>query len=205
MNQKEIIISKISRSKKGTIFLPDSFLPIDVQYASNVLGQLVKEGILIRISQGIYLKPKMTRFGPVTPSLYEIAEIIAKRDHAKILPCGPAAENYLGFSTQIPMNAVYITNGASRKLRIGNRTLTFKYGVPTNFSFKGKIMPILVLALKSIGKDNVTDDTLATVYGVLKNNPEETTWEEDITLAPIWIRKIILSTKQRIKNNEQVD
>ena len=143
MRLKETIVSKINRSKKGTIFLPDSFLPIDVQYASNVLGQLVKDGVLVRVSQGIYLKPKLTRFGPLMPSLYEIAEIIAKRDHAKILPCGPVAENYLGFSTQVPTNAVYITNGSSRKLRIGNRTLTFKYGVPTNFSYKGEIMPVL--------------------------------------------------------------
>ena len=134
MEQKKIIISKVKRSKKGTIFLPDSFMPIDVQYASNVLGQLVKEGVLMRVSQGIYIKPKMTRFGPLMPTLYEIAEIIAKRDHTKILPCGPVAENYLGFSTQVPMNAVYITNGASRRLKIGKRTLKFKYGVPPKFA-----------------------------------------------------------------------
>lgn len=199
MEQKKTIISRIRRSKKGSIFLPDSFLPIDVQYASNVLGQLVGDGILIRISHGIYLKPKITRFGPLLPSLYEIAEIIAKRDHAKILPYGPAAENYLGFSTQVPMNAVYITNGASRKLQIDNRTLVFKYGVPTNFAYKGKTMPILVLALKSIGKANITEEVLATVYDVLKRFPEETTWEEDIKLAPIWIRKIIINTKNKIK------
>lgn len=205
MGQKDIIISKVNRSKKGSIFLPDSFLPIDVQYVSNVLGQLVKDGVLVRISQGIYLKPQMTRFGPLMPSLDQVAQAIAKRDHAKILPYGPVAENYLGFSTQVPMNAVYITSGASRKLRIGNRTLTLKYAVPTNFSFKGKVMPILVLALKSIGKNNVTEDTLDTVYGVLKENPEEETWQEDIKLAPIWIRKIIINTKNRIKNNEQVD
>lgn len=205
MRLKETIVSKINRSKKGTIFLPDSFLPIDVQYASNVLGQLVKDGVLVRVSQGIYIKPKLTRFGPLMPSLYEIAEIIAKRDHAKILPCGPVAENYLGFSTQVPTNAVYITNGASRKLRIGNRTLTFKYGVPTNFSYKGEIMPVLVLALKSIGKNNVTEDTLDTVYGVLKEHPEETTWEDDVKLAPAWIRKIIINAKNLIRKNEQVD
>lgn len=205
MDQKETIISRIKNSKRNTIFLPETFLPIDVQYASNVLGQLVKDGILLRVSQGIYLKPKMTRFGPLMPTLYEIAEIIAKRDHAKILPCGAVAENYLGFSTQVPMNAVYITTGASRKLQIGNRTLTFKYGVPTNFAYKGKTMAILVLALKSIGQANVTDETLATVYGVLKKNPEENTWESDIKLAPNWIRKIIINTKNKIKENEQVD
>ncbi len=202
MCNKSTIISKVNRSKKGSIFLPDTFLPIDVQYTSNILGQLVKDGVLIRVSQGIYLKPKKTRFGSVMPSLSELAEIIAKRDHAQILPYGPAAENYLGFSSQVPMNAVYLTTGASRKLRIGNRTLTFKYGVPSNFSYKGKTMPILVLALKSIGKDNITEDTLATVHGILKKYPEESTWEEDIKLAPIWIRKIILKTKERIKNNE---
>ncbi len=198
MEQKETIISKINRSKKGTIFLPDSFLPIDTQYASNILGQLVNDGILIRVSQGIYLKPKMTRFGPVMPSMHEIAEKIAKRDHAKILPCGPVAENYLGFSTQVPMNAVYITTGAARKIQIGNRTLTFKLRTPENFAYKGETMPILVLALKSIRKTNVTEDTLLTVYRVLKDHPEEKTWQEDVKLAPNWIRKIIMNTKRRI-------
>lgn len=204
MNQKETIISRVKNSKRNTIFLPDSFSPIDVQYASNVLGQLVKDGILVRVCQGIYLKPEVTRFGTLMPSLYQIAEIIAKRDHAKILPCGPVAENYLGFSTQVPMNAVYITTGASRKLKIDNRTLTFKYGVPTKFAYKGKIMPILVLALQSIGKDDITDETLDVVYGVLKDHPEEATWQEDVKLAPIWIRKIIINTKERIKKNEQM-
>lgn len=205
MEQKRAIISKINRSRRGSIFLPESFLPIDVRYSSNVLSQLVTEGMLIRIAHGIYLKPKMTRFGPVLPSLYEIAEVIAKRDNAKILPSGPVAENYLGYSTQMPMNAVYITNGASRKIKIGNRTLTFKYGVPTNFAYKGKIMPILVLALKSIGRDNIRAETLDITYGVLKDNPEEATWKEDIKLAPIWIRKIITDTKKKIRSNEQVD
>lgn len=92
MEQKETVIFKINRSKKGSIFLPDSFFPIDLQYASNILGQLVKDGFLIIVPQGIYLKPKMTRFCYFMPTLYEIAEIIAKRDHAKILPCDPVAE-----------------------------------------------------------------------------------------------------------------
>lgn len=205
MEQKRAIISKINRSRKGTIFLPDSFLPIDARQASNILSDLTEEGKLVRVAFGIYVKPKNTRLGNMMPSMYEIAETIAKRDAAQILPAGPTAENFLGFSTQVPMNAVYLTSGTPRKIKIGNRTLTLKHTVPKAFAFKGKTMPILVLALKSIGKDNVTADTIANVYGILKDNPEETTWNKDIKLAPIWIRKIILDTKQRIKNNEQVD
>ncbi len=205
MDKKQSIISKINRSRKGSVFLPDSFFPIDVQYVSNVLSQLVKEGTLIRLAQGIYYKPKMTRFGPVTPSLFNIAEVIAKRDHAKILPSGPAAENYLGLSDQVPMNAVYLTNGSPRKLQIGSRTLTFKHGAPSMFSYKGKIMPILVLALKSIGKNNVTEETLASVHGILHKHPEDATWMDDIKIAPSWIRKIITTIKQQIQQNEQMD
>lgn len=205
MVQKQIIISKINRSKKGTIFLPDSFLPIDPRHVSNVLSELVEKGKLVRITFGMYVKPRMTRFGPVMPSMHEIAESIARRDAAKILPSGPTAENFLGFSTQVPMNAVYLTSGTPRKIKIGKRTLTFKHSVPGTFAFKGVIMPILVLALRSIGKNNITEETLDTVYGVLKDNPEEETWMADMALVPRWIRTIITTTKDKIKRDEQMD
>jgi len=202
---KQTIISKVNRSKKGTIFLPDSFLPIDTHYASNVLSELCNGGKLVRVAFGIYVKPKMSSLGPVMPTIGDIAQAIAKRDSAQILPSGPTAENYLGFSTQIPMNVVYLTSGTPRKVKIGNRTLTLKHSVPATFAYKGEIMPILVLALKSIRQDNVDDDTLAVVYGVLKKYPEDATWREDIALAPRWIRTIITSTKEKISKNGQVD
>lgn len=198
MSDKKRILEIVKRSKRGTIFMPNTFLPINNQYVSNVLNSLEKDGILIRLSQGIFLKPKITRFGPVMPSLYEIAEKIAIRDHAKILPYGPTAENYLGFSTQVPMNAVYYTNGSSRKLKVGNRTISFKYKVPSTFAYKGVKMPILVLALKSIGKNNINNDVLGNVERVLKQYPEESTWMEDIKLAPSWIRRIVINAKKTI-------
>jgi hypothetical protein len=147
----------------------------------------------------------MSSFGPVMPTIEEVAKAIAKRDCTQILPTGATAENYLGFSTQVPMNVVYLTSGTPRKVKIGNRTLTLKHSVPTTFAYKGKIMPILVLALKSIGQHNVNEETIAVVYGVLKQHPEEATWREDIALAPRWIRVIITKTKEKISQNEQMD
>jgi hypothetical protein len=139
------------------------------------------------------------------PTIEEVAQTIAKRDCAQILPTGATAENYLGFSTQVPMNATYLTSGTPRKIKIGTRTLTLKHSVPATFAYKGKVMPILVLALKSIGQNNVSEDTLDVVYGVLKRNPEETTWRDDVALAPRWIRTVITNSKERILQNEQVD
>jgi hypothetical protein len=202
---KQTIISKVNRSKKGTIFLPDSFLPIDTHYASNVLSELCNDGKLVRVSFGIYIKPKMSSLGPLMPTIEDVAKAIAKRDCAQILPTGTTAENYLGFSTQVPMNAIYLTSGTPRKIKIGNRTLTLKHSVPTTFAYKGTVMPILVLALKSIGQSNITEETLAVVYGVLKQHPENATWRYDVALAPRWIRAIITKTKEKISQNEQMD
>ncbi len=182
--------------------MPDSFLPIDTRHASNVLAELANTGVLTRVAFGIYVKPEISRFGPVMPSLYEIAEAVAKRDDAKLLPHGTTAENYLGFSTQVPMNVVYLTSGTPRKLHIGNRTITFKHRVPSTFAYKGHIMPVLVLALQSIGKDNMDDEKISVVYSVLKKNPEESTWQNDISHAPAWIRKIIINVKTKLQNYE---
>ena len=202
---KQAIISKVNRSRKGTIFLSDSFLPIDTHYASNILSELCNAGKLVRVATGIYVKPKMSRFGPVMPTIGEIAQTIAKRDDAQLLPTGATAENYLGFSTQVPMNAVYLTSGTPRKIKIGRRALTLKHSVPSTFAYKGKIMPILVLALKSIKQYNIDNEILDIVYGVLKDNPEDDTWHKDIAHAPRWIRKIVIETKEKIKRNEQMD
>lgn len=199
---KQQIISKVNRSKKGTIFLPDSFLPVDAHYAANILSELSRDGKLIRVAFGIYVKPYKTELGPVMPTLGEIAQAIAKRDRAKILPTGATAENYLGFTTQVPMNAVYLTSGTSRTISIGKRTLTFKHSVPTTFAYRGAVMPILVLALKSIGRRNITDEILSVVSAVLKQNPEEKTWRKDLQLAPRWITLLVTKTKEAIINNE---
>lgn len=205
MNSRQSIISKVNRSRRGTIFLSDSFMPIDTHYASNILSELCKEEKLIRIATGIYLKPQITRFGPVMPSMYEIVKTVARRYDAKILPIGPAAENYLGFSTQVPMNAIYLTSGTPRIIKVGKRTATLRHSVPSTFAYKGEVLPILVLALKSIGKSNIDEETLDIVYGVLKEHPEDKTWENDIIRAPRWIRTIIINTKQKILQNEQMD
>lgn len=195
MNQKQAILSKINRSKRGTIFMPDSFMPIDTRHAANVLAELAKMGTLERVAFGIYVKPKESRFGPVMPSLEEIALAVAKRDDARLLPHGTTAENYLGFSTQVPMNPVYLTSGTPRKIKVGKRMITMQHRAPGTFAYKGEVMPILVLALQSIGKDNITDEVRSIMAGIIEKHPEEKTWKSDIAHAPNWIRVMVMGMK----------
>ena len=93
---------------------------------TRALSRLEKEGMLVRISQGIYLYPMRNRFGILKPSIDDIAVAIAQKDKARIIPSGLTALNKLGLSTQVTMNAVYLTDATAREIKIGNRTIVLK-------------------------------------------------------------------------------
>ena len=182
---------KITRGKFGEIFFISSFPKYDVEYVTKLLAQFEKEGLLARVSKGVYVKPKKTRFGLLYPSTYELVTEIAKRDKAKVIPDGNAAANHLGFSTQVPVNSCYLTSGSSRKLMIGKRTITLKHAAPRYFAFKGKLMPELVQALRSIGEDNITPEDERRISQLLLKAPETETIKHDLLLAPVWMRQLI--------------
>jgi len=141
-----------------------------------------------------------SKFGVVFPPVGDIIKAIAKRDKAKILPTGNTAMNLLGLSTQVPMNSEYITSGSAREIKLGNRTIRLRRSVPKNFAYKGELMPVLVQALKAIGKEDLTDEHIGIIRKLLTEHPEEKTWQKDLQLAPAWIRKIVTTLKKEINH-----
>ena len=195
----------ITRAKYGTVLFVSSFPKFDVEYVTKLLAQFEKEGLITRIAKGVYVKAKTTRFGVVYPSAFELVKEIAKRDKAKIIPTGDTAANRLGFSTQVPMNASFLTSGSSRTLKLGNRTVTLTHGSPKKFAYKGKLMPELVQALRSIGEDNITESVEKRVAQLLSKTPETNTIEHDLLLTPVWVRQIIKRNLKTNTDNEQMD
>ena len=153
--------------------------------------------MITRIAKGVYVKPRKTQFGILYPSAYELVKEIAKRDKAKIIPTGATAANRLGFSTQVPMNTIFLTTGSGRKLKLGNRTVTLKHGAPKNFAFKGRLMSELVQALRSIGEDNINQGIETRIEQLFKETPETDTIEHDLLLAPVWMRQVIKKRTQK--------
>jgi len=191
------IRNKIEKSKEGTLFFNNSFPEYDDEYVRQILSDLAEQGLVVRIAFGIYLKPMVSRFGIVYPSVNEIVVAIAKRDNAQVLPTGNTALNQLGLSEQIPMNSEFITSGSARVIKIGNRTIRLRRSVPKNFAYKGELMPVLVQAMKAIGKDNLTEEHRGQIRRLLAEHPEEQTWQQDIQLAPAWVRKVVADIKKR--------
>lgn len=192
-----VIKSRIQDAPNGTLIFNNSFPEFDDEYVGQILSDLAKEGIIHHLSRGVYLKAEETRFGLVYPPIEEIAEAIAKRDNAQVIPTGATAQNILGLSTQVPMNVVFLTSGSARKIPLGGRTITFRRAVPKNFAIKGKYTRLIVQALKSIGEKNVTDDDISHIKSLIVAHQEPDTIQEDLSSMPSWIRRIFI----KILNN----
>ena len=189
------IAAKIKNLPKGSILFVEDFLDYgNTENIKKALLRLKEKGMLVRLAFGIYLYPKTdNELGVLYPSVEEIAEAIARRDKARIIPTGVQALNKLGLSTQVPLKAVYLTDGAARVVKIGNRTITFKKASPKNLLAKGEISGLVIQALKSIGKDKVEGDMLIKIKSMLKKEKEENIMH-DAKLAPAWINKILMNT-----------
>ncbi|MCD8281914.1 MAG: DUF6088 family protein, partial [Prevotella sp.] len=154
------INKRIKEAPEGKLFFVSDFGEYDNGYVSKLLALSSEFNVLERLAKGVYYKPIVTRFGTVYPTTEKIVRCIADRDHAEILPTGEAALNALGFSTQVPVNPVYITTGSPRVIKIGNKTIRLKSRVPSICAFRSKLMPVLVAALKAKGRKNVGEEDL---------------------------------------------
>lgn len=161
-----------------------------------MLSAFEKEGLLVRIAKGVYLKARRTRFGVSYPPIEEIVSQIAKRDKAKIFPTGDTAANMLGFSEQVPMKTCFLTSGTARDLKIGGRIVELKRAAPKNFAYNNELMGVLVQALRCIREENITDEIMSKIPAILADVERDRRFDADLKLAPAWIEKLIL---ERIK------
>ena len=195
------IKERISCIEAGKLFAINDFSDMDNdKLVTRTLSRLQSDGVIVRVAAGIYMNPKKTQFGILYPTIDQIAQKIAERDRAQIMPTGDTALNILGFSTQVPMNAVYITNGAKRKVKVGNRNIIFKNAVQKNFQFRGKLFPLIIIALKELGESRVTDEIRAKIKKLVleSNTDERATMMHDLYLSPAWIKEILLPTIKAI-------
>lgn len=189
---------KLSSVNDGELVFISDYPDYDNASVCRVLADKCSKGEFTKLSRGIYCKTKMTKYGPLYPTVDKILEAIARRDMAKILPSGDTALNKLGLSEQVPMKQVYLTSGSAREISIDGISIKLKHSVPKSFEFKGTFYALLSQAMKSIGKDNLSDEQKDIISNLLKSNPEPETSVYDIRLMPIWMQKTIKRLKEKI-------
>lgn len=185
------IEAQVKAASPGTLFFVNDFSEFDNEYASKLLSLMASFNVLERLAKGIYYKPIVTEYGNVYPSTETIVKAIAEHEHAEILPTGESALNALGMSAQVPMKPVYLTTGSPRVLNIGRKQIRLKRRTPRMYAYKSRLMPILELALKARGRENVSEADVNRIREILRESKEKELVCQDLGNAPVWIRKIV--------------
>lgn len=186
------VIQKIKKARRGSLFFVDDFLRFGNSKAvTKALERLVQKEELNRVARGIYARLEIhPQFGVIPPTTEDLAKAIAKRDKAKIAATGVLALHQLGLSTQVPLNAIYLTDGSARKIKLGKRSIVFKKTAPKNLAAIGEKSGLVIQALKELGAENISPEIEKKIIQILKKE-KKYQLEHDIVLAPEWIRKIM--------------
>ena len=95
---------------EATPLCPGTLLHLGNRAAvDQALSRLARSGKLMRICQGVYMRPIETRFGIRSPSVGKALAALSALWGETIVPCGGSAANRLGLTAQNPVRMVYLT------------------------------------------------------------------------------------------------
>ncbi len=166
------IVSGHGRGK--WVCTPKDFLSLGSREAvDQALSRLVKTGQLRRVGHGLYDMPRMSnvlkRSAPIDWDAAIAA--LARRDGVRIIPDGLVAANQLGLTNAVPVKASYVTDGSTRTLKIGGRTVRFRHAGPSVMQWAGKSAAPVAQALRWLGPDKAADpQVISTLRRVLPDD-----------------------------------
>lgn len=192
MKVTQYVINHIHSLPEGVPFTSSQFLKYGSRNSvDQTIVRLVKRGEITRVTRGVYIKPKHNRFtGLVLPSPLEVAQFIAAKTEAVIQVHGAEAARHFGLTTQMPIQAVYLTNGPSRKLTIGRLQLTLKHVTSRKLILASTKIGLAITALWYLGKRQVNEKTIAQIKSQLTEK-EYAELVNNINQMPVWLANII--------------
>lgn len=186
------VYSRIVGHGRGWVFTPTNFKDLGSRTAvATAIKRYKQNGTIRHIAWGLYDYPRTDpQLGVLTPSVDQIMTALKKRDAMRFQHSGAYAANLLGLSDQVPMKTVFLTDGPTRNLHVGNRQILLKHTSPRNMATAGRISGMVIQALRWLGQNNV-DDRVTSILRERLNDKDKAQLMKDIRYTPIWITKII--------------
>lgn len=188
--------SKILSHGRGWCFTPKHFLDLNSPTGvRSALSRLEDEKVIRRLAQGLYEYPRQhADLGILPPQIEEIAKAIAEKNGVRIQPSGAYAANLVGLSEQVPAKAIFLTNGPSKKLKIGKLEIIFRTAREKNLHASGKV-GLVIQALRNIGKEHVDGVARSRVQRFLEDTNDQEL-KKNLKYAAQWIRDVVLSVME---------
>ncbi len=177
---------------RGWCFTPMHFLDLGSDESiRHALSHLHKQKVIRRLAQGVYDYPKEhDELGTIPPDLNEVAKAIAEKNGVQIQPAGAHAANLSGLSEQVPGRLIFLTEGPSRKVKIGNQEIIFKKTTKKIMSSAGTREGLIIQAFKNLGKNHIDQVIRARTRKFLEPSGEKEV-RKNMKFAPAWVRTLV--------------
>ena len=152
----KLIVKLAAELPEGELLSPGVLLHLGTRAAiDQALSRLARKGELLRVCQGLYVRPIQTRFGHRPPVIEKVIASLSALWGETIVPCGGAAANALGLTTQVPVRSVYLTSGPGRRLFLGKLAVVLRHAPRWQLAAPYRPAGDVVRALSWLGPDEV--------------------------------------------------
>lgn len=191
------LLGRIISKRRGWVFTPADFLDLGSRTAVGLaLMRHARAGTIRQLARGLYDYPiQSSRFGTIPPSDDSIASALKGRDDFRIQASGAHAANVLGLSTQVPVRTVFLTDGRSRKVKLGKREIVLKNASSRQMATAGRVSGTVIQALRWIGQRHVDDRMIASLRRTISDRDKQQLLK-DLRYAPAWIAEIMRKVAQ---------
>lgn len=182
------VLSIVNGHRKGWVFTPKDFAHVgDARSVGMALTRLNRKGIIRQLARGLYDYPgRSAKFGTLPAAEESIAKALQGRHASRLQLSGAHAAQALGLSDQVPVRTIYLTDGRSRRIKIGRREIVLKRTTPRNMATAGRVSGTAIQALRWLGQRHVDESVVRKLRRNLK--PEDrAALLKDAHLAPAWI------------------
>lgn len=187
------IIEYIKDQGGDNVFVPSDFATLaNRETIKKVLQRLVTEKLIIRLFRGVYYRPEYSELlGEIVgPNIDDIAKAIARNYGWTIIPCGDAALNILGISTQVVASWVYFSDGPYKSYECDGYTIEFKHRANREITNLSYASAIVVQALKALGKESLSGDIISKLKIKLSSQDKKKMLQETKFVSD-WIHEAI--------------
>lgn len=197
MSTSQAIRERIAAIPAGEPFTPASFAGLGSRASiDQALMRLTQAGRIERLARGLYTVPKVSRFGLKTaPSPQAVAQMVAASEGAAIEVHGAEAARRFGFSTQVPVQPVFLTTGSSHTVRMGKLEVRLQRVAARKLALAGRPAGQALSALWYLGRRQVTPATFERLADQLPSAEFEALRNVKASM-PAWMVEALLRYEQ---------
>ncbi|WP_108126750.1 DUF6088 family protein [Saccharospirillum mangrovi] len=142
MSVAEKVAKRVKRIPRGHLFSARECQQLgSLAAVQKALSRLAQSGEIERVSRGVYSRPKARKTASpivVLPSAVTLAKYWAKMNGYTLVTQAEEAAFRLGLQTQMPMRAIFWSNGPSRRFKQGNDIVEVRHVVDSKLRWAGQ-------------------------------------------------------------------